>query len=351
MAHPARHLTSLRNRWSPRAGTPEDLLALREGLADWIDGGCVGSFAEWADRVEAYQRVVNPVYAEWRRLWPERFMPVEVFKHHQVVAGGVEPTVAFRSSGTTAGARTAQHVVDDLAWYDAMAIAGFEWFYGALSEWEVLALLPGYLERGQSSLVHMVAAFRRASGAQDVEAGFYLHDLPGLSEAVEQAMGRGKRVLVVGVTYALLDWAEALAQTPLSPHREALVIMETGGMKGTRAEWTRPALHAHLRAHIGTDHVHSEYGMTELLSQAYAAEEGRFRTPPWLQVVIGDPTDPRRWCALGERGRIHLIDLANLHSCSFLATGDMGRMHTDGSFEVLGRFDAAEVRGCNLMVQ
>lgn len=351
MKHPPPcHLTSFRSRWQPLPGTPQPLRALREGLADWIEAGCAAP-GDWEVQVENLQRADNPVYREWRSVWPERFLPVEVFKHRRVLLEGAAAATTFRSSGTSAAAATAQHHVDDIGWYDAMALAGFEWFYGDIRSYEVLALLPGYLERGDSSLVHMVAAFRAASGAEDVDGGFYLNDLSGLSRAVEAALGRGKRVLVVGVTYALLDWADRLAGEPLAGDMRALTVMETGGMKGTRAEWTRDALHAHLRAHIGTPHIHSEYGMTELLSQAYATEAGRFRTPPWLRVVIGDPGDPCAWMATGGRGRIHLVDLANVHSCSFLATGDVGRMHADGSFEVLGRFDASEIRGCNLMVQ
>ena len=300
--------------------------------------------------MHAYQRANNPVYAEWRSAWPERYLPVEAFKHRRVMANGLRESFTFRSSGTTSGAPSAEHALDDVQWYDAISLAGFEWFYGDIKGWEVLALLPGYLERGQSSLVHMVASFRRASGAADVEAGFFLRDLTGLRMAVEAGLASGKRVLVVGVTYALLDWADDLATSPLRGDLSLVVLMETGGMKGKRAEWTRNALHAYLRAKTGVPNIHSEYGMTELLSQAYALDAGRFMCPPWLRVVIGDPGDPRTWLGTGQRGRIHLVDLANAHSCSYLATGDAGVAHPDGTFEVLGRFDAAEVRGCNLMV-
>lgn len=300
--------------------------------------------------MHAFQRANNPVYAEWQAAWPGRFLPVEAFKHRRVMADGLVEAVTFRSSGTTLWAPSAKHALDDVPWYDAMSLAGFEWFYGDITQWEVLALLPGYLERGQSSLVHMVANFRRASGAAEVEAGFFLGDLEGLRMAVEAGLAAGKQVLVVGVTYALLDWADGLAFTPLRGDLSRIVLMETGGMKGNREEWTRDALHAHLREKTGIPNVHSEYGMTELLSQAYALDAGRFRCPPWLRVVIGDPGDPRAWLGTGQRGRIHLVDLANAHSCSYIATGDVGVAHTDGSFEVLGRFDAAEVRGCNLMV-
>ena len=324
--------------------------AHRAALADWLEAGAVQWPADFESTLEDWQRAQNPVYGEWRAAWSGRFMPVEAFKHRRVLVDGVAPRVEFRSSGTTPGAPTAVHALDDVAWYDAIALAGFEWFYGDIREWEVLALLPGYLERGQSSLVHMVAAFRRASGAADVEAGFYLRDLAGLRSAVEAGLASGKRVLGVGVTYALLDWADQLGPAPLRGDLTRLTLMETGGMKGTREEWTRAALHEHLRRTTSVPNVHSEYGMTELLSQAYAMENGRFRCPPWLRVVIGDPGDPGAWLGTGRRGRIHLVDLANVHSCAFLATGDVGRAHPDGSFEVLGRFDAAEIRGCNLMV-
>ena len=343
------HLTSFRSRWQPTPAGSQ-AAAHRAALADWLEAGAVQWPADFEATLEAWQRSHNPVYGEWRAAWSGRFMPVEAFKHREVLVDGIHTEVVFRSSGTTPGAPTAVHALDDVAWYDAMALAGFEWFYGDIRDWEVFALLPGYLERGQSSLVHMVASFRRASGAADVEAGFYLRDLAGLRSAVEAGLASGKRVLVVGVTYALLDWADQLGPPPLRGYLTRLALMETGGMKGTREEWTRAALHEHLRRMTGVPNVHSEYGMTELLSQAYAMENGRFRCPPWLRVVIGDPGDPAAWLGTGRRGRIHLVDLANVHSCALLATGDAGRAHPDGSFEVLGRFDAAEIRGCNLMV-
>lgn len=347
------HLTSLSKRWRPLDGGAEECLFWRSALAEWIDGGCRDeSRREWiANGIEAMQKSRNLVYQEWRASWPERFLPVEAFKFRDVRVSGVSGSLAFKSSGTTLNQSVATHVLDDTGWYDAISLAGFEWFYGAIGDWEVLALLPGYMERGQSSLVHMARNFRRASGTAAVDEGFHLGEFDRLTKAVELALEKGKRVLVIGVTYAVLDWCESLEAQPIRGDLSRVVIMETGGMKGTRAEWTREALHQHIKAHSGVKAVHSEYGMTELMSQAYAQVEGRFRCPPWMQVVIGDPGDPKSWSEIGVRGRIHIIDLANIHSCSFLATGDAGRLHEDGTFEVLGRFDAADVRGCNLMVQ
>jgi len=345
-------LTSIRKRWHPDGNTVPEVMRLRSALLEWVEQGCLpNEFDQIEKDIEQFQRDFNPVYTEWTESWSGRFLPVEAFKYRSVVATGVKPKLEFRSSGTSAQSKTACHPLDDPSWYDAMALAGFEWQYGSIEEWEVFGLLPGYLERGNSSLVHMVTSFRRHSGADDLESGFFLRDLERLSRAVERALQKGKRVLVVGVTYACLDWVDSLSKMPLRGDTSRIVLMETGGMKGARQEWSRPALHDYLRKGSGILSIHSEYGMTELLSQAYAHEAGRFQLPPWMRVKIGDLAEPESWLPIGRRGRIYLIDLANIHSCSFIATGDVGRAFDDGTFEVLGRYDASEVRGCNLMVQ
>ena len=270
------------------------------------------------------------------------FLPVEVFKTHRVVTGSFDAQLTF-SSSTTTSQTPALHHIADAALYERSFMDGFERIYGHPSNYTVLALLPGYLERSGSSLVHMVDALVRASN--DTSSGFYLYDHAALAEVIAKAP-HNRTVLLFGVTHALLDFAAAY---PLSHPR--LLVMETGGMKGRREELTREAVHAQLRNAFHGASVHSEYGMTELLSQAYAADDHRFTCPPWMRVFIRETDDPFALCDVGKTGRIQVIDLANQHSCAFLATGDLGRMFDDNRFEVLGRFDHAEVRGCSLMIE
>jgi acyl-CoA synthetase (AMP-forming)/AMP-acid ligase II len=268
-------------------------------------------------------------------------LPVEVFKHRKVVSFNAPAQAVFSSSATT-GATPSRHYLADTALYKRAFTTGFEQVYGATQQYRIFGLLPGYLERTDSSLVYMVNELIRRT--KDPKSGFYLDEHQALADEL-RALPTGRMGMVIGVTHALLDFAERF--TFDLPN---LIVMETGGMKGRRAERTRPEVHQLLSSAFGCKNIHSEYGMTELLSQAYSTGDGRFRCPPWMKVLIRETDDPFAVAPVTKTGRIHIIDLANHYSCSFIATGDLGRIYDDGSFEVLGRFDHAEVRGCNLMI-
>jgi hypothetical protein len=269
-------------------------------------------------------------------------MPIALFKKYRLKSGEWDPVRTFTSSGTT-GAATSHHLLSNQEWYCENARRAFELQYGSLEGRPVLALLPAYLERTGSSLVFMAEDFIQRSGHP--ESGFFLDDLPALSQKLTALKSGPVPPLLIGVSFALLDLAEQHAQ-PLGN----TVIMETGGMKGRRREMTRPELHGVLSEAFEVDHIHSEYGMTELLSQAYAPKNGRFLPAPTLCARVRDITDPLSAVATGKTGALNLTDLANLDTISFIATDDLGRVYPDGSFEVLGRMDASDVRGCNLLV-
>jgi len=271
------------------------------------------------------------------------FLPIGFFRNHRVLLDGLEPTVSFTSSGTT-GSATSTHHVPWPTHYERSFLTSFRAAYGDPSEWRIAALLPSYLERGGSSLVYMAEKLIAASG--DAQSGYYLNDLEGLAEMLRRSEAEGRRTLLLGVTFALLDLAEKFPM----PLRHC-VIMETGGMKGRRAELVREELHAVLKHAFHAPAIHSEYGMTELLSQAWSAGEGRYRCPPWMRVRMREVNDPFALVAEGRTGGIDVIDLANVASCPFISTQDLGRLHNDGSFEVLGRFDASDARGCNLLLE
>lgn len=269
-------------------------------------------------------------------------LPIGFFKNHRVLLDGLEPAITFTSSGTT-GAVTSSHHLPWPELYERSFISSFEAAYGAASTWRVLALLPAYLERPGSSLVYMAQKLIAASG--DPLSGTYLYQYEELARVLAKSEAEKKPTLLLGVTFALLDLAE---QHPMPLERT--VIMETGGMKGRRPELVREELHEILKNAFGVSSVHSEYGMTELLSQAWSKGEGRYHCPPWMRVRIRDVNDALSPAAHGRTGGIDVIDLCNIASCPFISTQDLGRMHADGSFEVLGRFDNSDVRGCNLMV-
>jgi hypothetical protein len=297
------------------------------------------------DQVWQYQIEHNHVmrrFCQLLEVTSPTFMPIRFFKDFDMRCGDDwEPQAIFKSSGTT-GQESSRHLVRDLAIYDASLFSGFEYFYSK-GEYAIFALLPNYLERGDSSLVYMAKRWIERFGLPG--SGFYLYNFDALRQALVEAMDRGERILLLGVSFALLDFAGTHAiQLP-----ENAIVMETGGMKGRREELTRSALHQQLAMAFGVNSIHSEYGMTELLSQAYARENGRFFCPPWMRVVVTDVYVPQKIAAVGEVGRVNVIDLANLHSCAFIATDDLGRLHPDGSFEVMGRLDNSELRGCNLM--
>lgn len=270
------------------------------------------------------------------------FLPVELFKSQKIVSGTQNTEFYFESSGTT-DERKSKHFVSDLSVYDMSIKVCFEKFYGNISDYCFVALLPSYLERNNASLVYMCNFLMQQSGHK--HNGFYLHEYEKLHSVLLQNEEEKQKTIFIGVSFALLDFAESYGR-PL----QHTLIMETGGMKGRREEITRKELHDELRKAFSVSHIHSEYGMTELLSQAYARHDGYFSAPPWMQVLIRDVEDPLEILPAGKTGCINIVDLANLHTCSFLATQDLGKCYTDGTFEVLGRYDASDVRGCNLMV-
>ena len=270
------------------------------------------------------------------------FLPIQFFKSRKVVASKDEAQEVFTSSGTT-GSITSKHFVTDISLYKESYRKGFYHFYGNIEEYTVLALLPNYLERKDSSLVYMVDEFITKSN--NVESGFYLDNLEELTQKLIALDKKGQKVLLIGVSFALLDLIEK-QQFNL----KNTTIMETGGMKGRRKELVREELHAILRGGFGVAGIHSEYGMTELLSQGYSKGNGVFKTPPWMQVLTRDTEDALTINPFGKNGGINVIDLANYNSCSFIATQDLGKVHKDGTFEIIGRFDNSDIRGCNLMV-
>lgn len=270
------------------------------------------------------------------------FLPIEFFKQHDVVSSDFNSEIVFTSSGTT-GSLTSRHNVKDLNLYERSFMESFRLFFGDISDYVVLALLPSYLERGGSSLVYMADKLIKES--HNPISGFYLNEYDELNEALYSLKGKKQKVILLGVTYALLDMAEKF---PID--FPELILMETGGMKGRRKELIREELHNMLKSAFGIKNIYSEYGMTELLSQAYSKGNGLFNTPPWMKVLIRDVNDPLKILPTNKSGGINVIDLANIHSCSFIATQDLGKKHNDESFEILGRFDQSDIRGCNLLV-
>lgn len=270
------------------------------------------------------------------------FIPIQFFKTHDVVTSTNAVQETFTSSGTT-GTATSRHLVTDLHYYEQSFRQAFSRFYGNIEDYAVLALLPSYLEREGSSLIYMVDDLIK--GSQNPDSGFYLNNYDALISKLEHLDRAGQNVLLIGVTYALLDLTEkkdfSLKNT---------IIMETGGMKGRRREMIREELHEILCQGFGVDKIHSEYGMTELLSQAYSLGDGIFECPPWMDILIRDTEDALSLIGFEKTGGINVIDLANYNSCSFIATQDLGKKYPNQSFEVLGRFDNSDIRGCNLMV-
>lgn len=270
-------------------------------------------------------------------------MPIGFFKQHQVKTFLENGEVVFTSSGTT-GKSTSKHYVKKTALYEKSFTKGFEYFFGNIEDYIILALLPSYLEREGSSLVYMVNRLIELTSHKG--SGFYLNNTASLIDALIHLTSNSKRnVLLIGVSFALLDIAEQ--------HNfdiPSLLIMETGGMKGRRKEMIRTELHKKLTEGFGTKNIYSEYGMTELMSQAYSKENGFFRFPPWAKALVRDINDPLTYLKPGNSGGINIVDLANMYSCPFISTEDLGKLHTDGSFEVLGRYDYTDIRGCNLLI-
>lgn len=270
------------------------------------------------------------------------FLPITFFKTHNVQCSANSINeVVFESSGTT-GQQPSRHLVADVHVYETSFRQAFAQFYGQVENYCILGLLPSYLERSRSSLVYMVADLIKRSGHP--LSGFYLYEFDKLADTLTQLEAKGQKTILFGVTYALLDFAEQHSM-PL----QHTTIIETGGMKGRQQELLREEVHGLLKKSFSVNSIHSEYGMTELLSQAYATASGRFHTPPWMQVLIREEDDPFSIVRTGRTGGINIVDLANSYSCAFIATEDVGRLNDDKSFDVLGRLDNAEIRGCSLL--
>lgn len=325
----------------------------RDQVVDKIQKVTEENFDQIALEIFQYQIQFNPFYAAYvsllnvdcqkvNRVESIPFLPIQFFKNHTIKTGNWTADRIFTSSGTTAS-MTSTHELFSPNFYKKNAQLGFETFYGAVKDYCVLALLPSYLERSGSSLIFMVADFIEQSKYS--ESGFFLNNVEELLEILTQLQNRNVPTLLIGVSFALLDLAEKMPQ-----NLGNTIIMETGGMKGRRKEITRPELHAILKKGFHATAIHSEYGMTELFSQAYSQGNGLFSPSPTMRVLTREVTDPLNLQKAGKTGVLNIIDLANLDTCSFIATDDLGKVYEDNSFEILGRLDASDVRGCNLLV-
>lgn len=310
-------------------------------------------FLKYALDIFRHQAKNNPVYAKYlsllktdidsvKSLEQIPFLPIEFFKSQKVCSTSLKEQIIFTSSGTS-GMSSSKHYVSDLSIYEDSFIKGFEQYYGAVEDYCVLALLPSYMEREGSSLIYMMEKMVEVS--KHAKSGFYLYNHNELIETIAQLKKENKKILLLGVSFALLDLAEKF-KVDFSD----VIIMETGGMKGRRKEITREELHSILCDSFNVEKIHSEYGMTELLSQAYSKGASLFNTPAWMRILIRETTDPFSYQQQGLSGGLNIIDLANIDSCSFIETQDLGKIHADNSFEILGRFDNTDVRGCNLLV-
>jgi len=310
------------------------------------------NFDELALQIFRYQANNNAVYKQFieylkidinniKSVTDIPFLPIQFFKEYTVTSAPGPFATVFKSSGTT-GMTRSKHYVKDLALYKTSFFKGFKYFYGDVSNYTILALLPSYVAQGESSLVYMTQKLIEKSGQK--YSGFYLDNTDELAGILHELNTQNKQVLLLGVSYALLDLVEK--------HQFNLqntIVMETGGMKGRRKEMLREELHEILCKGFGVDKIHSEYGMTELLSQSYSKGKGIFKSPPWQKILIRDTEDPFTYLPEGKTGGINVIDLANLYACSFIATQDLGKIQQN-SFEILGRFDNSDVRGCNLLI-
>ena len=285
-----------------------------------------------------YVRLLGVEPSQVQRVEDIPMLPIEIFKSHKVYCGEQEPQITFTSSATT-GMVQSRHYVEDIALYERAFTEAFRHFYGDERECSIYALLPSYLEREGSSLVYMAERLIAQCGG----GGFYLHDYEKLLN--DMSHDPNPKILL-GVTYALLDLAENYA-----PKLENTVVMETGGMKGRRKELPKSELHKVLCSSFGVERIHSEYGMAELMSQAYSFGEGLFRAPRWMKVLVRDVNNPFARLKAGRRGGLDIIDLANRDSCAFISTQDMGICYDDGSFRIEGRISQSDIRGCNLLIQ
>ena len=291
-----------------------------------------------------YKQFVNELHTDLSKvetIIQIPFLPIQFFKSHEIKSSTFIPEIVFESSGTTQTVNS-RHMVRYIDLYIESFITGFEQIYGPVKDWCILGLLPSYLERGNSSLVFMVDKLMKLS--ENPDSGFYLNNDEALAKQLAMLESRQQKTLLIGVTYALLDFA---AKFPM--HLTSTIIMETGGMKGRKREMVRDEVHSELIKAFGVSSIHAEYGMTELLSQAYSKGNGIYRSPAWMKCIIREEDDPITTHLSGS-GVLNVIDLANIYSCSFIATDDAGKVYEDGSFEVLGRTDGSDLRGCSLMV-
>lgn len=306
-------------------------------------------FNQCAMEVYRFQKESVPVYKTFveliNRPEPAHYLeiphlPISFFKSHRIIADAYQEEQLFKSSGTTGMARST-HYVADLSVYERSFIPTYEHFLGKLENQVIFALLPNYVEQGESSLVYMVD--KLIDGTKDPLSGYYLQDPDSLLKAISEGRKTGKKLVLFGVSYALLDLAE------LKPDLHDVTVIETGGMKGRRREMTKEEMHAVLIAGFGCEYIASEYGMCELLSQAYSDQKGLFELPPWMKVSLREVNDPFELVQPGKTGGVNVMDLANLYSCSFIETQDLGRIE-DGKLRLMGRFDHSDIRGCNLLV-
>ncbi|MDR0659580.1 MAG: acyltransferase [Prevotellaceae bacterium] len=306
---------------------------------------CLDIFRYQAERCEFYRAYlknlgVNPL--EIKAIENIPFLPIRFFKERKVYSAAKPEEVTFTSSSTT-GTGESKHFVSDISIYEESFRRGFQQFYGEPNRHTILALLPSYLERNGSSLIYMVEDLIKQSGKSD--SGFFLYNHGELFDRLNRLKKAGESCVLIGVSFALLDFAE---HYPIN--FPELIVMETGGMKGHRKEMVREELHGVLCKGFGVENIHSEYGMTECLSQAYSKGRGLYRCPPWMKVMVRDIYAPFNYVQYGVTGGVNIIDLANIYSCSFIETQDLGKANEDGFFEILGRFDNSDIRGCNLMV-
>ena len=299
-----------------------------------------------------FQMDKNPIYSAYaamilkgedpRNIYEIPFLPIEFFKTQQLICNGQKIEEIFLSSGTTGD--QSRHLVSDLSIYQKSFSKSFELFYGEITDYCILSLLPNYRQREGSSLIYMVDELINESKHE--KSGFYLNDYEGLSDTINELERKKQKTILIGVSYALLDLAKNFPQM-----LDYTIIIETGGTKGKRKEFVKEEIHKILKNSFSLQYIHSEYGMTELLSQSYSNGRGIFKSPPWKKILIRDTNDPLSLIGENKAGGINIIDLANIYSCPFIATQDLGKSYDDGSFSVLGRFDNSDVRGCNLMVQ
>lgn len=290
----------------------------------------------------SYCDLINTNPVEVKTIEEIPFLPIQFFKTHKIYSPNHPPVNYFESSGTTGQIRS-KHYIGDFQAYHQSFEKGFELFYGPIKDYALLALLPSYLERDNASLVYMANTLIKKT--KHPLSGFYLNEWEQLKNTLDRLEGKKQKTILLGVSFALLEVAEKFDW-----NLNHTIIMETGGMKGMQKEWVKSAFHKYLSEHFKVSAIHAEYGMTELLSQAYSKGKGLFYCPPWMKVLVRATEDPFELIGTEKTGGINIIDLANIDSCAFIATEDLGIVYSDGSFEIQGRFDQAEVRGCNLMV-